>query len=187
MWIFILILFQTTSAINTFQKDDVLTAERINELVAAINRLQVDRGKIPIGTIIAYAGNILPDDTWKWCDGGPIPAGPEYDGLRNILGNAYGANQLPNLKGRVLVGFIDPTQIGGTFGNEKIVLTPDQIPQHRHEVVVYGDGPNSNEIAVQQKAGGTVRGKYTETNPSPGTAVDVRQPSLVIGYIIKVK
>jgi len=62
---------------------------------------KADNG-VPAGTIIAFAGNDIPDG-WLYCDGATYdPA--QYPELAAALGNAWGTNYLPDLRGAFLRG-----------------------------------------------------------------------------------
>jgi len=83
--------------------------KRINERTVVYN----EYSGVPIGMIAIWGTNKpLPDNTWLECNGQAIPAGIEYEEIRQI----YGSN-LPDYRGMFLRGYgkeIAHTQNNGT-------------------------------------------------------------------------
>ena len=81
---------------------------------------------IPIGTILPYAGTVLPSNKFKFCDGEELARGT-YSKLFNIIGEKYGAGDgvqtfnLPNLIGR----FLECTDNTDTVGLYKEAALPN--------------------------------------------------------------
>jgi hypothetical protein len=81
---------------------------------------------IPIGTILPYAGVVLPSNKFKFCDGEELSRGT-YSKLFNIIGEKYGAGDgvltfnLPNLIGR----FLECTDNIDTVGLYKEAALPN--------------------------------------------------------------
>jgi microcystin-dependent protein len=95
---------------------------------------------LPAGTIVQWPGATAPAN-WLICDGAAISR-TEYASLFAAIGVQYGAGNgtttfnLPNLKGRVAVGF-DASQsefdvLGETGGAKTHTLTTSQMPSHTH-------------------------------------------------------
>lgn len=108
---------------------------------------------VPIGTIVAFGGQDVPDG-WLLCNGYEInvAASPEYKPLFDVIGTAWGGNsslqtfRIPDLRGRFLRGVDgtaneDPNKgnsdriamyPGGNTGNNVGSYQSDAIQQHRH-------------------------------------------------------
>ncbi len=158
-----------------------------------------------IGEIRMFAGNFAPVG-WEFCNGQPIPIS-ENETLFQLIGTTYGGDgeetfNLPNLQSRLPIHFGDgpstsPRTIGEMGGTESVTLTVQQIPQHRHPLLVsqstgQGSAPANNVLA----AGSNVSVYRPATIPNqPMNAASVtpvgasqphenQQPYLVISYII---
>jgi len=64
---------------------------------------------------------------------------PEYPQLYEIIGATFGGNgqtmfNVPDLRGRVVMGAPNPLSPGGTGGAESIALTATQVPPHNHTI-----------------------------------------------------
>ena len=88
-----------------------------------------DGDLMPVGSIIAYGGKGLPTG-WLLCNGGEIPKDNEYDDLKKALGR----NNVPDLRGRFILGENTNHPLDSTGGTEEHVLTEAQMPKHSHGV-----------------------------------------------------
>lgn len=98
----------------------------------------------PIGEITIWATSSAPTG-WLICDGSAVSRST-YSGLFAVLGTTYGVGDgsttfnLPNLKGRVVVGRdatdTDFDVIGETRGSKTHVLTVSEIPVHSHAITI---------------------------------------------------
>lgn len=133
-----------------------------------------------------------PPSGWLLCDGSAISRA-EYPKLFMAIGTLYGAGDgtttfnLPNLKGRVPVGF-DSAQtefsvLGKTGGEKAHSLTADENGPHTHEIssYIYLDGSyldlNVSDIPCM----------YTTSDSASsglGTAHNNLQPYIALNYII---
>lgn len=66
---------------------------------------------VPAGSIMPFAGSVTsggallePIPGWLVCNGAAIPTDSKYDKLKQILGNSWGTNLLPDLRGTFLRG-----------------------------------------------------------------------------------
>lgn len=97
----------------------------------------------PVGEITMWATNTAPTG-WLICDGTPVSRSI-YAALHNLMeaaGYPYGAGDgsttfnLPNLKGRVVVGRdsadADWNDLGETRGSKTHALTISEMPSHTH-------------------------------------------------------
>jgi microcystin-dependent protein len=86
----------------------------------------------PIGSIIIYSGNFIPQN-WLKCDGSQLLV-TNYLDLYNVIGNIYGGNNmffnLPDLKGKTIIGVGEKYYVGKTGGEENHTLSIDELPTH---------------------------------------------------------
>lgn len=158
-----------------------------------------------IGTILPYAGTTLPDN-YMFCNGDAISR-TTYSALFDAIGTSFGTGDgsttfnLPNLKGRVLVGLdgtdTDFDTIGKTSG--------EKSEEHYHLTPFVGDTEIGNISKLQWNKSfnyptESVLSPNTNTlnNTPSGTSftgyqygtskvnLSKVQPSLVINFIIKV-
>ena len=78
----------------------------------------------------------FPPKGWAQCDGQLLPIN-QNQALFSLLGTTYGGNgqttfALPNLRGRLPVGWGGGNTLGQLAGTETVTLLPSQIPAHRH-------------------------------------------------------
>jgi microcystin-dependent protein len=101
-----------------------------DEFKSSITMNKIDY--LPIGTIIIYSGNVFPNN-WLNCDGSQLLVNDYFD-LYNVISNIYGGDNyvfnLPDLKGKTLIGVNDKYYLGKIGGNEVNVLSIDELPMH---------------------------------------------------------
>lgn len=90
-----------------------------------------------IGEIRSFAFGGEPKG-WVACKGQLLPI-VQNQALFTLLGTTYGGNgtsnfALPDLQGRVPVGFGPDMTIGAKGGDATVTLTPDNLPPHSHRV-----------------------------------------------------
>ena len=101
------------------------------------------------GSIVMFAGNSAPNG-WLICDGSAVSRS-SYSKLFGIIGTTYGAGDgsttfnLPDLKGRLLVGTSPDITLNSAGGEEVHSLSVDEIPAHSHTVASHG---HTNGITV---------------------------------------
>jgi microcystin-dependent protein len=145
---------------------------------------------IPAGCIMGYAAETAPDG-WLLCRGTEVSR-TTYADLFAVIGEIYGAGDssttfnLPDMKGRVMVGYIasqvEFDTLGETGGQRTHDLTLDEIPSHTHDVgfaLGAAGGTAAKEIVsafddvkVTSSSGG-------------GDAHNNLQPYITVNYIIK--
>lgn len=124
----------------------------------------------PVGSLMPYAGTTAPGG-WLLCDGSAVSRST-YGNLFSVCGTAYGAGNgtstfnLPNLKGRTLVG-VDAAQTefdtrGETGGAKEHTLTSAQLPSHTHSFSATSD----SQGAHSHSASGTTGASGTHTHAS---------------------
>jgi microcystin-dependent protein len=96
--------------------------------------------EMPAGSVTQFAGSTAPTG-WLSCDGTTVSR-TTYAALFSVIGTTYGSGDgsttfaLPNMKGRIPVGF-DSTQaefdgLGETGGAKTHTLTSAEMPSHTH-------------------------------------------------------
>lgn len=116
-----------------------------------------------VGEIKMFAGNFAPRG-WALCDGQLLSI-PSNDALFSLFGTMYGGDGrttfgLPDLRGRVPVHYgtgpgLTTRRIGQKGGTERVTLTSNQLPQHRHDWNASGGTANStnpNNLVFAQAA-----------------------------------
>lgn len=73
---------------------------------APIAELPPLAGMFPIGTVVTAVGAVPPN--WLLCDGSRIDP-KRYSVLLGLLGDAYGQDRLPDLRGRVIAHSQSPS------------------------------------------------------------------------------
>lgn len=93
---------------------------------------------------VAWSQNFTNVQGWAVCDGRSLPVAGN-SALYSLIGNIYGGNQaafnLPDLRGRVIVGSgigpgLSPYAIGQKGGNETTTLSSQNLPMHNHAVII---------------------------------------------------
>lgn len=105
---------------------------------------------VPIGAIQAYGGSTAPYG-WLICDGSAVSR-TTYSALFSVIGTTYGTGNgsttfnLPDLKGRTLVGVGNSGATGATShtlgqkaGEETHALNQTELPSHSHTVMLDTD------------------------------------------------
>lgn len=149
---------------------------------------------LKIGTIVPFAGSTIPDG-YLTCDGTAVSR-TTYSDLFAVIDTTYGAGDgsttfnLPNLKGRVLVGLdgtdVDFDTIGKTLGSK-------ELQEHYHEKLYWGNfnteaGLNSGNtklLKLSYEMGQTAKdNNFITGKAGTGDSGNI-QPSLVTNFIIK--
>lgn len=145
--------------------------------------------RIPSGSIMAYAAAAAPSG-WLLCDGASLLRA-DYPELFAVIGTTYGAADgshftLPNLKGKVIVGFnsseTEFDAMGETGGEKTHALTEAELAAHKHTIATASTGAGGTAHASAYLADGT---RDTSTVGS-GTAHQNLQPYITLQYVIKI-
>lgn len=162
-----------------------------------------DTGAPPIGTVIAYAGSVLPaGNKWDWADGGLIDR-TTFATFYGRVGHAYnggadpGANKVrkPDKRGRVSVGADNfgagaagriPNSnrlLGQWGGEERHQLVYQEIPSS-----VYGNMPGTHQgydayDSFEFSAG---QAQGVNNNSAGGGAHNIMQPYECDTYLVRV-
>ncbi|HNQ90810.1 MAG TPA: tail fiber protein [Verrucomicrobiota bacterium] len=186
--------------------DGSITAAKIptNTITAAHlhSSLQAD-SLVPPGVIVPFAGAAIPSG-WLLCDGTEVSRTDETR-LFSAVGTTYGEGNgattfnLPNLKGRVVVG-VDPSDtsfndLNIVGGAKSVTLTTAQMPAHNHfirpdKLEAGMLGLDSGELADSGDGGGygyvSPFQRIKETQSAGGGQPHTNMPPfLTLKYIIK--
>jgi microcystin-dependent protein len=158
----------------------LLVNQKFNELASLITSLTgpiEEFGVLPVGATIPYAGSSAPTG-FLLCHGQAISRS-DYASLFNVIGTTYGIGDgtttfnIPDTRGRSFF-FVNPVNnnsqcvglypLGYKGGNAQHRISIDQMPNHSHEVTVYGhthsvsdsghshtiiDNPHSHAIPIR--------------------------------------
>jgi microcystin-dependent protein len=143
------------------------------------------------GAIVAWGTTSAPTG-WLLCDGSAVSRAT-YSGLFAILSTTYGSGDgsttfnLPNLKGRVVVGYnaseTEFDTIGETGGAKTHTLTVAEMPTHTHDLTLNNSG--SGAYPSWGTFGTATPSTATTTSSGSSTAHNNLQPYITLSYIIK--
>ena len=148
------------------------------------------------GEIRLFAGNVAPGG-WAFCHG-QLASIASVPALFEALGTRYGGDgrttfALPDLRGRVPVHRSSTIALGAEGGAEVVALEANQIPGHRHSILVGRSTAADGQPAAPTLAGGASTGRdatghtlslgQTTTAGSGNSHANV-QPFLCLNYII---
>lgn len=146
-------------------------------------------GGIEPATVLPYAGASAPTG-YLLCDGASVSRAT-YAALFAIIGTTYGSADgstfnVPNLKGRVIVGF-DSAQtefdtLGETGGAKTHTLTTTEMPAHSHTAE---GGSFSGSAGSNVARSGNSALTITTSSAGSGGAHNNLQPYMALNYIIK--
>ena len=118
-----------------------------------------------LGMIQIFGFNFAPRG-WAMCDGSLLSIA-QNTALFSLLGTTYGGNgqttfALPDLRGRVPVGFgqgpgLSGNSLGQVSGSENVTLLTNEMPQHTHQMMASSD-PQSAGGAGGNSLGSAGRG-----------------------------
>lgn len=163
---------------------------------------------VPIGSIVPFASDTIPNG-WLLCDGSAVSR-TTYSELFAIIGTAHGIGDgsttfnVPNIKGKVVVGkqqTMTPsgnfTNLGETGGEEDHTLTVDEMPSHGHDVAIAVNNTVPGGARYYFNSAGTTSAPISDTAAwsnsltakatGGGQAHNNLQPYIVENYIIKAK
>lgn len=156
-------------------------------------------GETPfVGEIAIFGFDFAPVD-WLRCDGQAVPSA-SYPALYALIGTTYGGNStnfnLPNLNGKVPIGYSATYPIGSTGGATTVALTAANLANHTHTLLVNSGSGNATSPSGNYLAA-NVEGiqQYSNTNNATmnsaavqstgtGTAHSNMQPYVAMNYCI---
>jgi microcystin-dependent protein len=143
----------------------------------------------PVGTINIFSGSSAPGG-WLICDGSEISR-TTYADLFSVIGTAYGVGNgsstfnIPNLKGKIPVGYnsseTEFNTIGKTGGAKTHILTATELPANFIRDRATQEAGNFSGIYDSLPAGYWKHGH----NTGGGQAHNNIQPYITMNYIIK--
>lgn len=160
---------------------------------------------LPIGAILPFSSDAIPNG-WLLCDGRAVSR-TEYAelfkaiGTKHGLGNGSTTFNLPNPKGRTLVGKdstdTDFNTLGKTGGEKTHTLTVSEMASHTHDVAIAVNNTVAGGARYYFNSAGTTSAPITDTAAwsnsltakatGGGQSHNNLQPYLVTNYIIKAK
>lgn len=138
-----------------------------------------------IGMIQIFGFNFAPRG-WAMCDGSLLSIA-QNTALFSLLGTTYGGNgqttfALPDLRGRVPVGFgqgpgLSANELGQAAGSENVTLLTNQIPAHTHQMMASSDAQSAGG-ASGNSLGSAARGSTAGNVYVPGATSQVAMASI---------
>lgn len=163
---------------------------KINVAIDQINTLE------PIGVVHPYLGVSAPNVKYLVCQGQAISR-TTYAALFALISTNYGSGDgsttfnLPNLKGRFLVGY-DPADIDYNgmaavkSGGEKThLLSIAEMPSHFHSYIDREVRSGSGALNTPTGAATTAADPHNTDPTGGGLAHENRPPYMTINYIIR--
>lgn len=166
-------------------------------MLAALDGLECGDMNIPIGSIMLFAGGVLPDN-WLMCDGSKVTVAA-YPALYAVVGENFITGSfipgqefyLPDLRARVPVGVksgdSDFGYLGNRGGEKTHTLTTTEIPAHTHTE----NNPDTGSPAYATVGSGSgvslKRVSSTTSSTGGGGAHNNLQPFLSINFMIRAK
>lgn len=158
---------------------------------------------VPIGTVLAFAGDTPPAHTLL-CNGAEYDAA-DFPDLFATIGYTYGGSggifAVPDLRGRVVLGAgngvgLSDYAVGDRVGEETHQLTISEIAAHNHTTVPHAHGYSSAQPIAPVLAPGeapvaepipliTDLSGVTVNSTGGDMPHENRQPSLALNYIIQ--
>lgn len=150
-----------------------------------------------VSQINLFSFNFAPRG-WAQCAGQLLPIN-QNQALFSLLGTTYGGNgttnfALPDLRGRVPVGFGNGVTLGERAGAETVTLTSAQMPTHNHAVSASSaapavGSPTGNTWATGGSAAyasttNTAMSPLALTNAGGNQPHENRAPSLTLNFCI---
>ena len=163
----------------------VLAANPTSALHAATKQY-ADSGGNPPGSVISFAGNILPSGYLK-CNGALISRST-YPDLFSAIGTTYGSGdfsttfRLPELRGEFVRGWDDSRGVdsGRAFGSSQT----DEFKSHTHRVNEGGDIPTYSGVSLTSGDDYTTNVAFTQETTATG-GDETRPRNIALLYIIK--
>lgn len=158
-----------------------------------------------VGEVRMWLTNTAPNE-WLICDGSSIDKGV-YSALFDVIGYTYGGAgnvfNLPNMKGKVMVGRdagqVEFANLGTSGGSKTHTLSINEIPSHNHNLTDPGHNHGYHRgVAVGNTGiqGGIDIGYYDDFTDTATTGITIQseggglahnnlQPYLTVQWIIK--
>jgi microcystin-dependent protein len=124
-----------------------------------------------MGVIKLFAGNFAPQG-WMFCQGQTLSIN-QNQALFSIIGTTYGGNgqatfALPDLRGRVPVGFGQEYNLGQNVGDKNVMIAPNNLPSNAFRVSLTGLSVEARGASVEIPVSNDASGDPGEHSPSKG-------------------
>ena len=154
--------------------------EYYESIISAISSTQTG---IPPGAIMAFATNSAPDG-WLICNGAAVSR-TTYAKLFAAIGTTYGSGNgsttfnLPNLQGKMPLGYSSSHPMAETGGSETVTLTTAQMPMHGHSSTlnINSAGGHTHNIMEYEGPRGSINSVGCQGCVSPLTASGIMSTS----------
>lgn len=173
--------YQKTTWTNNVTK---VNADNMNKIENELSLIS------PTGEIRMFAGSTAPTG-FLICDGSEVSR-TTYSDLFDVIGTTYGTGDgsttfnLPNLKGKVVVGLDSSdtsfNSLGNTGGDKTVTLNINQIPPHKHNLYISGGTDVYSGLSYAN--GGTYNSNFIQETGG-GQPHNNLQPYIVMNYIIR--
>lgn len=126
----------------------------------------------PTGMLAGFAA-ATPPSGWAICDGSAISRST-YSALFAVIGTTWGGGDgsttfnLPNFRGRALIGVSGSHALASTGGAESVTLSVGQLPAHSHTVTDPGH-VHASVVAASTNTAGAAAGAVTAGSTSSAT------------------
>lgn len=151
-----------------------------------------DCNVIPVGTVLAFAGDVIPDGFLDTNQG--AVSRTTYARLFSVIGTQFGAGDgsttfdLPHIDGRVIAGVkpgdSDFQFLGKTGGAKTHTLTVAEMPAHKHDTRIVAGG-TTQRYATNATGNNTFTASQDMSNTGGDQAHNNMQPYIALNYIIK--
>lgn len=158
-------------------QNNVVTGEKLASDVSALLTL-LSNTSVPTGTILPFGGSVAPANAIL-CDGSAVSR-TTYAKLFSVIGTTYGMGdgsttfQIPNLKGKIPVGFNSSesefSYLGKTGGEKAHILSSLEMPTHSHTATETAAGGHSHTVTLDYYTNNSTGGSTNYVNPSTGSA-----------------
>lgn len=175
----------------------------VNGFMSAADKVKIDAApadttayvqeRVPVGTIIMWAGTSVPTG-WLKCDGSTFVQAT-YPALYANLGNS---TTLPNLQDRFPIGTSGTKAVKTTGGAATITQTTAQMPSHTHEhphthqtgmaigIITEGSGTQPNIMYPTGGGTSTSQPSDAETDPTGGgNSMNILNPYYSLNFLIR--
>jgi microcystin-dependent protein len=155
--------------------------------VEATNNINnAEPNQIPAGAMMAWSGSVIPNN-WLLCDGSAVSR-ETYASLFAAIGTTYGSGNgtttfnLPNLKGKTIVG-LDGAQtefdaLGETGGTKTHTLTASEMPSHTHAGTSDSAGSHTHTGTT------STTGAHTHTGTTSTGGAHTHAPDTTLSWLM---
>ena len=190
---YIMSIYNTVQNVGTYNLTELgELLDKIDAEVVLATKVANDLArKVPAGTIVAYAGNILPNG-WFWCDGSINLLRSTYSDLFDAIGTIYGAIDNEHFS----LPKIDDNRFIEGIGNNENSKTNAGLPNITGTLGVldtpntssgafYVEGTGSGNESIDYRQNTIYKFSASRSNTIYGSSNTVQPKSIRLRYIIK--